>query len=395
MSYDYAVIGGGILGLATLCELAQQKPTARLLLIEKEKCWAAHQTGHNSGVIHSGIYYKPGSAKARLAVAGAKSMVAFCQEHGIAHEVCGKVIVATQQSELPRLQTLAERAVANGIVAYRLSSNELREIEPHAAGLAALHVRSTGIANYRAVAEKLAELSSDRGAELYLGCKLLKLVQHPNSMTLETTQGAFSARFVINCAGLYSDRVAALGGVATGAKIIPFRGEYFELIPERRSLVKDLIYPVPNPKFPFLGVHFTRMLDGSVHAGPNAVLALAREGYKKTDVNLGELRETLTYPAFWKLAARHGAEGMREILRSLSKTLFVRSMQALIPEIGPDDVVPAGAGVRAQALRDTGELVDDFLMVAGERQLHICNAPSPAATASLEIAQEIVREVLR
>ncbi len=388
--YDYAVIGGGIVGLATLHALAQSKPSARLLLLEKESQWAAHQTGHNSGVIHSGIYYKPGSAKARLAVAGAQSMVAFSQEHEIAHEICGKVIVATQESELPRLAALAERAQANGIVTRQLTPETLREIEPHVFGLAALHVLSTGIIDYRAVAQKLAWLSAEHGAELQLRTKLLRVVPHSDALTLETSRGAFQTRFVINCGGLYSDRIAQLAGAKTEAKIVPFRGEYYELTPERRTLVKGLIYPVPNPGFPFLGVHFTRMIDGSVHAGPNAVLALAREGYKKTDMNLGDLLETLSYPAFWKLAARHGDEGCREILRSLSKTLFVRSMQALIPEIRADDVVPAGAGVRAQALRSDGTLVDDFLIVAGERQLHVCNAPSPAATASLEIARELV-----
>ena len=391
--YDYAVIGGGIIGLATLYQLAQSKPHARLLLIEKESQWAAHQTGHNSGVIHSGIYYKPGSAKARLAVAGAQSMVAFCQEHEIAHQICGKVIVATQPSELPRLVALAERAQANGIAARPLGQDQLQEIEPHVAGLAALHIPTTGIIDYRAVAEKLAWLSSDHGAALQRSTKLLRVISHPDALTLETSRGAFPARFVINCGGLYSDRIAQLAGAKTQARIVPFRGEYYELTPERRSLVKGLIYPVPNPSFPFLGVHFTRMIDGSVHAGPNAVLALAREGYKKTDLNCQDLLETLSYPGFWRLAAKHGGEGAKEILRSLSKTLFVRSMQTLIPEIRPEDVVPAGAGVRAQALRHDGTLVDDFLIVPGERQLHVCNAPSPAATASLAIAKELVARI--
>jgi L-2-hydroxyglutarate oxidase len=393
MVYDFAIVGGGIVGLATLHELTQKLPQAQLLLIEKEERWAAHQTGHNSGVIHSGIYYKPGSAKARLAVAGARSMTAFCQTHGIAHDICGKVIVATDPSELSRLDSLAERAQANGIIAHRLMPEQLQEHEPHVRGVAGIFVPSTGIIDYIEVAQKLAQLSNEHGAQLCLNTKLLGVIHKPDSVTLQTMQGDFTTRFLINCGGLYSDRITALSGATSHAKIVPFRGEYFELIPEKRSLVKGLIYPVPNPSFPFLGVHFTRMTDGSVHAGPNAVLALAREGYRKSDLNLGELREMLTYPALWKLAVKHGGEGAKEILRSLSKTLFVRSMQALIPEIQAEDVTPAGAGVRAQALKNTGELVDDFLLVRGERQLHVCNAPSPAATASLEIAKEIVQNL--
>ncbi|WP_395138360.1 L-2-hydroxyglutarate oxidase [Armatimonas sp.] len=391
--YDYALIGGGIVGLATAYQLGQAHPNARLLLIEKESGWAAHQTGHNSGVIHSGIYYKPGSAKARMAVAGARSMVAFCEAQGVTHQICGKVIVAAHPDELPRLETLELRAAANGIVARRLTPEQLQEHEPHVRGVAALHIPSTGIIDYKQVAQALARLATEQGAELRLQTKLLGIVKKGDSVTLQTTQGDFPSRFLINCAGLYSDRVATLGGVCPRAKIIPFRGEYYELIPERRSLVRGLIYPVPNPSFPFLGVHFTRMTDGSVHAGPNAVLALAREGYKKTDLNFGEVFETLTYPAFWKLALKNADEGLQEIWRSLSKARFVHSMQTLIPEIQPSDVTPAGAGVRAQALAHDGALVDDFLILSGERQLHVCNAPSPAATASLEIAREIVSRI--
>uniref|UniRef100_UPI00286CFCB8 L-2-hydroxyglutarate oxidase n=1 Tax=Armatimonas sp. TaxID=1872638 RepID=UPI00286CFCB8 len=269
----------------------------------------------------------------------------------------------------------------------------LQEHEPHVRGVAGIFVPSTGIIDYKEVAQTLAQLSSEHGADMRRQTKLLGIDHKPDGVTLQTTQGDFTTRLLINCGGLYSDRIATLSGTTSNAKIIPFRGEYYELVPEKRSLVKGLIYPVPNPSFPFLGVHFTCMTDGSVHAGPNAVLALAREGYRKTDLNLGELCETLTYPAFWKLAAKHGGEGAREILRSLSKTLFVRSMQTLIPEIRAEDVIPAGAGVRAQALQNTGELVDDFLLVAGERQLHLCNAPSPAATASLEIARELVAQL--
>lgn len=393
MVYDVAIVGGGIVGLATLHELSQQRPRARLLLIEKEETLAAHQTGHNSGVIHSGIYYKPGSAKARLAVAGARSMVRFCQTHGIPHELCGKVIVATTPEELPRLAILAERAQANGVVAHRLSPEQIQEHEPHVRGRAGLFVTSTGIVDYRQVARCLAERAQERGAELHTQTRLLSLHTHAGCQRLSTTRGEFEAKTVVSCAGLQSDRVARSSGAPVGARIVPFRGEYYELIPERRELVRGLIYPVPNPSFPFLGVHFTRMTDGSVHAGPNAVLALAREGYTKTDLNVADLWETLTYPAFWKLARKHGAEGAREILRSLSKPLFVRSMQALIPELDSSDVYPAGAGVRAQALAADGALVDDFLIVRGERQLHVCNAPSPAATASLEIARELVAQL--
>ncbi|MBB6053406.1 L-2-hydroxyglutarate oxidase [Armatimonas rosea] len=391
--FDYAVIGGGIVGLATLVELGKRHPTARLLLVEKEDRWAAHQTGHNSGVIHSGIYYKPGSAKARMAVAGARRMVEFCQQHGVAHERCGKLIVASHPDELPRLETLAERALANGVPVERLGPERLTDYEPAVRGVGGLWVAQTGIIDYRQVTEALADQAREQGAELCRSTKVTGLTRTTDSVVLETTRGSFESRFVINCAGLYSDKVAELAGAQPGAKIVPFRGEYYELVPERRGLVRGLIYPVPNPSFPFLGVHFTRMIDGSVHAGPNAVLALAREGYKKSDLQLGELWETLTYPAFWRLAVRHGDEGLREIARSLSKALFVRSMQTLIPEIRPEDVIPAGAGVRAQALRDDGQLVDDFLFVRGERQLHVCNAPSPAATASLEIAREIVAQL--
>lgn len=391
--FDYAVIGGGIVGLATLVELGKRHPTARLLLVEKEDRWAAHQTGHNSGVIHSGIYYKPGSAKARMAVAGARRMVEFCQQHGVAHERCGKLIVASHADELPRLETLAARALANAVSVERLGPEGLTDYEPAVRGVGGLWVSQTGIIDYRQVAETLADQARAQGAELCRSTKVTGLIRTANSIVLETARESFETRFMINCAGLYSDKVATLAGAQPEAKIVPFRGEYYELVPERRGLVRGLIYPVPNPSFPFLGVHFTRMIDGSVHAGPNAVLALAREGYKKSDLQLGELWETLTYPAFWRLAARHGDEGLREIFRSLSKTLFVRSMQTLIPEIRPEDVIPAGAGVRAQALRDDGQLVDDFLFVRGERQLHVCNAPSPAATASLEIAREIVAQL--
>lgn len=392
--YDFAIIGGGIVGLATAYRLGQAQPKARILLIEKERRWASHQTGHNSGVIHSGIYYKPGSAKARLAVAGVRALEDFCQTNGVPFLRCGKVIVAASAGELPRLEALAERAKANGIIAAHLAPEELQEKEPHVRGLAALWVPSTGIVDYRVVALTLARLAAEQGAELRLSTKLLGVHESSEGVNLQSTQGDFTTRFLINTGGLYSDHIARFAGAPTTARIIPFRGEYYELLPTRHYLVKGLIYPVPNPNFPFLGVHFTRMIDGGVHAGPNAVLALRREGYRKTDLHLGELAETLTYPAFWKLALRNANEGIHEVLRSLSKALFVRSMQTLIPEITAADVRPSGAGVRAQALASDGTLVEDFLFIEVPRQLHVCNAPSPAATASLEIAREITARTL-
>lgn len=336
-TYDYGIIGGGIIGLATAYQLSRAQPNARILLIEKEPTWAAHQTGHNSGVIHSGIYYKPGSAKARLAVQGRLALERFCEENALAYERCGKLIVATKSDELPRLQTLAERAAANGIEAHSLSAQQITDIEPHARGLAALHVPATGIVDYKRVAQTLATLAQAQGAMLCTNTRLLNYVAARDSIALQTTQGDFTTKFLINTGGLYSDKIAALSRQPSAGKIIPFRGEYYELVPERQLLVRNLIYPVPNPQFPFLGVHFTRMIDGSVHAGPNAVLALCREGYRKTDIQLSELWETLSYPPFWKLASAHAMEGIQEILRSLSKTLFVRSMQALIPEIRAAD----------------------------------------------------------
>ena len=392
-SFDCVVIGGGIVGLATAWTLLRSHPAARVALLEKEREAAAHQTGRNSGVIHSGVYYAPGSLKARLARAGNESMQRFCEEHGLPWERCGKLIAATDESEWPHLERLFQRGLQNGITLRRLSPEETREIEPHVRCRAAIHISSTGITSYRAVALKLADLLQNAGGELRFGTCLERIIHRHGEQVLETNKGALRTRFLINCAGLHSDRVARLGGCDPAARIVPFRGEYWELIPERRSLVKHLVYPVPNPAFPFLGVHFTRMIDGSVHAGPNAVLALHREGYRQSDCSVRDLRETLGYPGFWKLASRHWSEGGREMWRSLSKASFVRSLQKLVPEITERDVIPAAAGVRAQALRADGTLVDDFLMVRGPDSLHVCNAPSPAATASLEIAREIAQQV--
>jgi L-2-hydroxyglutarate oxidase len=393
MIYDQIIIGGGIVGLATAMQLAQRNPNTRILVLEKEKEIASHQTGNNSGVIHSGIYYKPGSFKAKFCRDGCRSMVAFCQEHNIPHEVCGKVIVATKPEELPRLNNLYQRGLENGIPIAKLSDEQVQAIEPHVRCLAGIRVDSTGIVDYKQVCQKYAEILRDRAGNLQLNTQVIHIKETSEGYVIKTNQGDFEGRFLINCAGLYSDRVAKLGGVNPEAKIIPFRGEYYELKPEKRYLVKNLIYPVPNPNFPFLGVHFTRMIDGNVHAGPNAVLSFKREGYRKTDLNLRDLAESLTYPGLWKLVAQYGAIGVGEIIRSFSKTAFVRSLQQLIPEVQPEDVIPTHAGVRAQALSPTGNLVDDFLIVEGRKALHICNAPSPAATASLEIGKAIAERV--
>lgn len=391
--YDFAIIGGGIVGLSTAMHLGKRYPDAKILVLEKESRWAFHQTGNNSGVIHSGVYYKPGSFKAKFCRDGCRSMVEFCQEHNIRHEVCGKVIIATQEKELPLLENLYQRGLQNGIPVTRITAEEVKEHEPHVSSLAGIWVSSTGIADYKQVCEKYAELVEQQGGDLRLNTKVEKLIDRSSEQIIQTNKGEFRTRFVINCAGLYSDRVAKLGGVDPEAKIVPFRGEYYELVPEKRHLVKGLIYPVPNPDFPFLGVHFTRMIDGTVHAGPNAVLSLKREGYHKTDFDLRDFAEVMTYPGFWKLAAKHSDEGIKEIIRSFSKAAFVRSLQRLIPEVQPEDVIPTHAGVRAQALMNDGKLVDDFLIVKGQNSIHVCNAPSPAATSSLEIGKAVVEQV--
>lgn len=391
--YDFAIIGGGIVGLSTGMALGTRYPDAKILVLEKESRWAFHQTGNNSGVIHSGVYYKPGSFKAKFCRDGCQSMVEFCRTHDIPHEVCGKVIVATEERELPLLENLYQRGLQNGIQVARITAEEVKEYEPHVNCIAGIRVFSTGIADYKQVCRKYAELIEKQGGDLRLNTKVEKIVEISNGKILETNQGRFETRCVINCAGLYSDRVAKLGQVDPQAKIVPFRGEYYELTPEKRYLVKGLIYPVPNPDFPFLGVHFTRMIDGSVHAGPNAVLSLKREGYKKTDFDLRDFAEVMAYPGFWKLAAKHADEGIQEIIRSFSKAAFVRSLQRLIPEVKSEDLVPTHAGVRAQALMNDGKLVDDFLIISGENSVHVCNAPSPAATSSIEIGKAIVEQV--
>ena len=387
--YDFAVVGGGIVGLSTAYALQRRYPRARLLLVEKEARWAAHQTGHNSGVIHSGIYYKPGSLKARLAVEGRRALITFCREHGVPHDICGKVIVATETGELPRLDDLHQRGLANGLNVTRIDGARLREIEPHAAGIAALRVPETGIVDYVRVSETLAHLVAAAGGDLRLGTRVRRVVERNDGLSVETDRGDFPARFLVGCAGLHSDRLARQSGLRPPLRIVPFRGEYYELRPEKRHLVRHLIYPVPNPAFPFLGVHFTRMIDGSVHAGPNAVLGGKREGYRKSDVSLRDLADVFSFPAFWRLAGAHWREGRHEITRSFSKAAFVRSLRRLVPEITGADIEPTHAGVRAQALMNDGRLADDFVILTAPRAVHVCNAPSPAATASLAIGETV------
>lgn len=393
MKYDCAVIGGGILGLSVGMMLGRRQNGLKITVLEKEPDVALHQTGRNSGVIHSGIYYKPGSLKARFATAGNQTMVDFCEEHGIPYEACGKIIVATNEQELPLLETLYQRGLANGLAVTKLSSEEAREIEPHVRCLKAIRVPSTGIVAFRNVCLKYAELIQTQGGSIHTGTHVKAIQSRTGGHFLETNRGVIEARFLINCGGLQSDRVARRTGLDPKARIVPFRGEYYELVPDRRHLVNALIYPVPNPDFPFLGVHFTRMIDGAVHAGPNAVLAFKREGYHKTDFNCADSFETLTFAGFWKLARKHFKEGLMEVYRSLSKKAFVRSLQQLIPEITENDLTPTHAGVRAQALMPDGRLVDDFLILNAPNAVHLCNAPSPAATASLEIGRYVADQI--
>jgi L-2-hydroxyglutarate oxidase len=391
--FDCVIIGGGIVGLSVAWTLLEKRPGIRIAVLEKEDGWAQHQTGRNSGVIHSGIYYKPGSLKAKLCREGNRRMVEFCQLHGIRYQACGKVIVATTASELPLLENLYGRGIANGLVTRKLSASEVKEIEPHVSCMAGIHVPSTGIVNFADVCRKLAELIGAQGGELRLGARVRGFHVNGREAVLETSKDTLAARWVINCAGLHSDRVAKLFGAEPGARIVPFRGEYYELKAERRQLVRNLVYPVPDPQFPFLGVHFTRMINGSVHAGPNAVLSLKREGYHRTSFDLRDFLDTMTYGGFWRLAAKHAKYGLEEMYRSFNKGAFVRSLQKLIPEVREEDLVPSEAGVRAQALRPDGGLVDDFLIVNTSPALHVCNAPSPAATASLEIGRVIVEQI--
>jgi len=389
--FDVLIVGGGVVGLGVALEITRRFPRQKLLLIEKEERVASHQSGHNSGVIHSGVYYKPGSLKARLCVSGAAAMVEFCREHGIPHNVCGKLIVAIREEELPGLEELKRRGEANGLTGLRMvGPEELREIEPHAKGIRALVVPSTGVTDYVLVCQKYAELVTDSGGRVLTKAPAKAIHRSTDEIVVETPRGAFSTKALINCAGLYSDRISRMAGDEPGVMIVPFRGEYYDLVPERAPLVNALIYPVPDPRFPFLGVHFTRRITGKVDAGPNAVLALAREGYRHTNVNLRDLAGSLTFSGFWRMAARHWRNGLGEWHRSLSKSAFVRALQSMLPEIQENDLVSGGAGVRAQALKPDGALVDDFQFVPSGKVLHVLNVPSPAATASLMIGKTIV-----
>lgn len=392
-SLDFVIVGGGIVGLSVAMHLLRETPWARVAVIEKESRPGMHQTGNNSGVIHAGVYYAPGSLKAKFAVEGARAMVEFCRERGIPYEICGKVIVATEEEELPRLERLLERGRANGLTLERLDPAGIRAHEPNCSGIAGIFVSSTGITDYRRVAAEYARIVGDLGGALYTDCGLKGVAERSDSVVLSTARGELRTRWWINCGGLHCDRIAAMAGVRTDVRIVPFRGEYHELKPDRRSLVRGLIYPVPDPSFPFLGVHLTRMIDGGIHCGPNAVLALKREGYRKSDISLTDSIDTLSFPGFWKLARRHLRAGMDEVRRSFSRKRFARSLARLVPAIREEDLVPAHAGVRAQAMRPDGSLVDDFLIVDGPRSIHVLNAPSPAATASLPIGRFIAGRV--
>jgi L-2-hydroxyglutarate oxidase len=393
---DVIIVGGGIVGLATALQIKKTNPALHLLVLEKESELAKHQTGNNSGVIHSGIYYKPGSLKAINCLRGYHLLIDFCQHNNIPFELCGKIIVASNESEKPLLTNLFERGQQNGLENLkRISGAELKEYEPHVTGIEGIVVPQTGIVDYKLVAEKYGEVLRKEGAEIHLGEKVMGIKVETNQVTVVTDKQTYQTNLVVNCAGLYSDKVAAMTVDNLNVKIIPFRGEYFKLKKEKEYLVKNLIYPVPDPNFPFLGVHFTRMAKGGVEAGPNAVLAFQREGYKKSQINLSELAETLAWPGFQKVAAKYWRTGLGEMYRSFSKAAFTKALQKLIPEIQENDLEEGGAGVRAQACDRTGGLVDDFLILEEEKVIHVCNAPSPAATSSLAIGETVSRIALK
>lgn len=384
-----AIVGGGIVGLATAYRLQHARPDVRVVVLEKEAAVGQHQSSHNSGVLHCGLYYRPGSKRARLAVTGVRQMIEFCAEHSIPHEVCGKVVVATEPEEVPRLHALFERGNQNGLRGLRLlGPEELRGIEPHAAGLAAIHVPEEGITDYPKVCEVLAGVT-----QVITGARVTELRRESSGWRVIHTKGETACDCLVTCAGLHSDRVAAMTGRKREARIVPFRGEYYMLKPDRQHLVRNLIYPVPDPTLPFLGVHFTRMIHGGVEAGPNAVLACAREGYTKSNINLRDLADAIGFPGLWRFVGKYRRNCWDEIRRSFSRELFYRSMQRLVPEIQLSDLAPGGAGVRAQAMSPDGSLLDDFVFVEGDRELHVVNAPSPAATASLAIGEEIASRI--
>ena len=387
---DVVIIGAGIIGLATAYRLNERFPDLSITILEKESELALHQTGRNSGVLHSGIYYRPGSLRATNCRTGKLAMEEFCDQEGIPYEQCGKVIVAVDESELPNLDNIFERGQANGVTCEMIDRERLREIEPHSAGIKAIHVPEAGIVDYKQVCERLGELVAKRGGQVVTNAKVNGMQRENGRVVLSNTANDISARFVINCGGLHSDRIAKMSGEKPDALIVPFRGEYYELKPDAQHLCRTLIYPVPDPKFPFLGVHFTKMINGGVECGPNAVLAFAREGYTKRDINLVDLFESLTYSGFLRMAAKHWRIGMGEMWRSFSKNAFVKALQRLMPEIRSEHLEAAPAGVRAQSLGRDGKLVDDFLIYESENVINVCNAPSPAATSSLNIGKLIV-----
>lgn len=396
MKYDIIIIGGGIVGLATAHKIKSKNPDAKLLLLEKERGPSRHQTGNNSGVIHSGLYYKPGSLKAVNCIKGYKEVVQFCREEDIEFDLCGKIVVATEKHELPQLDVLHERGQQNGLENLKMiSQEELQEYEPHVAGIKGMYVPQTGIVDYKQVSKRLEEKIIAAGGEIIYDQKVISLKEGPDERIVITDTSEYHTNLVVNCAGLYSDKIARMSPVKPDLKIVPFRGEYYKLKEESKHLVKNLIYPVPDPSFPFLGVHFTRMIGGAVEAGPNAVLAFQREGYKKTDINLVELFETLAWPGFQKVAMKYWRTGVGEMYRSFSKAAFVKALQKLIPEIKASDLVPGGAGVRAQACDRNGGLLDDFSILEDDNFVNVCNAPSPAATSSLAIGETISDIVLK
>ena len=389
-AFDIAVVGGGIVGLSTARTLAERHPGVRIAVFEKEADVARHQTGHNSGVIHSGIYYRPGSLRARMAVAGSARMMAFCAEQDIPYDRCDKVIVATREDQLPALAELERRAAANGVPGVRMvGPEELAELEPHATGIQALHVPSAGIVNYTLVARAYRQRFEQAGGEVRANAEVFAIKEEPRALRLETAQGDVRSKHVITCGGLFADRVSAAAGLIPAVKIAPFRGEYYELVPEKRYLTRNLIYPVANPAFPFLGVHFTRRINGAIEVGPNAVFAFRRQGYRWRDVSIGDTLEILGYAGFWRMTARYWRTGLGEVYRSLFKPAMVRELQKLVPAVTGADLVRAGAGVRAQALDRQGKLIEDFHIVQEARIIHVLNAPSPAATASLSIGAAI------
>lgn len=392
MKYDIVIVGGGIVGLATALNIKNVQPRTKVLIIEKEDKIAKHQTGNNSGVIHSGLYYKPGSLKATNCINGYHKLIQFCKEYEIPFELCGKIVVATNKEQIPLMNNLYERGQQNGLENMKIiEAEELKEYEPHVNGVAGIHVPQTGIVDYTRVCEKYVKLIEELDGEIKTGTKVLDIITSDSENIVKTNQGEFFCKVVINCAGLYSDKIARLTEEKLNVKIIPFRGEYYKLIKEKENLVRNLIYPVPDPNFPFLGVHFTRMMKGGIEAGPNAVLAFKREGYKKSDINIAELAESLAWPGFQKVALKYWKTGMGELYRSFSKAAFTRALQSLIPEIREEDLVDGGAGVRAQACDRNGGLIDDFLIIEDKRTVNICNAPSPAATSSLSIGETVSR----